>query len=283
MPEKPAQELWVALAGPAVNAAISAVLFVWLSITHEWAPLGQVHVASGPFLERLLIANVWLVLFNLIPAFPMDGGRVLRALLASRTEHVRATQIAAGIGQGQALVFGLIGLFGNPMLLFIAHFVWIGVSQEASATQMKAAMARTPIRAAMLTDFRHLDGGDTLADAVRLILEGSQQDFPVLEGVRVAGMLTRSDLLVALAEHGQDYPVTAAMRRDFRLFRLSGGCRGEIEATAVEIDRVDEVLFVAEPSGRIFHPLDLGIDRLAGGVGDPMTEIGDHVFEGSAS
>ncbi len=215
MPEKPGQELWVALAGPAVNVAIAAVLFAWLSITHQWAPLGQMHVASGPFLERLLIANVWLVLFNLIPAFPMDGGRILRALLASRMEYVRATQIAAGIGQGMALVFGLIGLFGNPMLLFIALFVWIGASQEASATQMKAAMAGTPIRAAMLTDFRRLEDGDTLADAVRLILEGSQQDFPVMEGGRVAGILTRADLLIALAEHGPDYPVTATMRRDF--------------------------------------------------------------------
>lgn len=215
MPEKPSQELWVALAGPAVNLAIFAVLFVWLSITHEWAPLGQMHVASGPFLERLLIANVWLVLFNLIPAFPMDGGRVLRALLASRMEYVRATQIAAGIGQGLAFAFGLIGLFGNPILLFIALFVWIGASQEAGATQMKAAMAGTPIQAAMLTDFRHLDGGDTLADAVRLILEGSQQDFPVVERGRVAGILTRADLLVALAEHGKDHPVSAVMRRDF--------------------------------------------------------------------
>ncbi len=215
MPEKPAQELWVALAGPAVNVAISAALFVWLSATHQWAPVGQVHVASGPFFERLLLANVWLVLFNLVPAFPMDGGRVLRAVLASRMEYGKATQIAAGIGQGLALVFGLLGLFGNPMLLFIALFVWIGASQEASATQMKAAMAGTPIGAAMLTDFRHLDSRDTLADAVRLILEGSQQDFPVVERGRVIGILTRSDLLVALAEHGQNYPVTGAMRRDF--------------------------------------------------------------------
>jgi Zn-dependent protease/CBS domain-containing protein len=215
MPEKPAQEFWVALAGPAVNVVIAALLFAWLNITNGWAPLSRLNVASGPFLERLLIANVWLVLFNLIPAFPMDGGRVLRAVLASRMEYVRATQIAAGIGQGLALVFGLIGLFGNPMLLFIALFVWIGASQEASATQMKAAMAGTPIRAAMLTDFRHLDIGDTLADAVRLILEGSQQDFPVVERGRVAGILTRSDLLVALAEHGPDLAVAATMRRDF--------------------------------------------------------------------
>jgi Zn-dependent protease len=215
MPEKPAQELMVALAGPAVNVVLAAVLFVWLSVTNGWGPLSRLNVASGPFLERLLVANVWLVLFNLIPAFPMDGGRVLRAVLASRMQYVRATQIAAGIGQGLALVFGLIGLFGNPMLLFVALFVWIGASQEASATQMKAAMAGTPIRAAMLTDFRSLESGSTLADAVRLILDGSQQDFPVVEGGRVTGILTRSDLLLALAEHGQSHPITETMRREF--------------------------------------------------------------------
>lgn len=215
MPEKPAQELVVAVAGPAVNLAIAAVLFAALTLTHGWAPLAEVRVATGPFLERLLIANVWLVAFNLIPAFPMDGGRVLRALLASRMEFARATRIAAVVGQGLAMVLGFVGLFSNPMLVFIALFVWIGASQEAGATQMKAAMSGTPVRAAMLTDFRRLESGDTLADAVRLILEGSQQDFPVLDRQRIAGILTRADLLAALAEHGQYYPVTAAMRRDF--------------------------------------------------------------------
>jgi Zn-dependent protease/CBS domain-containing protein len=215
MPERPDQELWVALAGPAMNVVIAAVLFFWLSLTHGWTPLSQLHVAVGPFLERLLVANVSLVLFNLIPAFPMDGGRVLRALLASRMEYVKATQIAAGVGQGLALVFGFVGLFSNPMLLFIALFVWIGASQEASATQMKVSMAGTPIRAAMLTDFRHLNSGDALSDAVRLILQGSQQDFPVVEQGRVIGILTRRDLLLALAEHGKDHPVSATMRREF--------------------------------------------------------------------
>jgi Zn-dependent protease/CBS domain-containing protein len=215
MPEKPGQELWVALAGPAVNVVIAAGLFAWLALTGDWAPLAQLHIAAGPFAERLLAANVWLVAFNLIPAFPMDGGRVLRALLASWMEYPRATQIAAGVGQGLAFVLGLIGLFGNPMLLFIALFVWIGASQEASATQMKAAIARTPIQAAMLSDFRQLDAGDTLADAVRLTLQGSQRDFPVVEQGRVSGVLTQADLLAALAEHGDDYPVAAVMRREF--------------------------------------------------------------------
>jgi len=215
MPEKPGQELWVALAGPAVNVVIAVMLFGWLMLTRSLAPLEEMGVAAGPFVERLWLANMWLVLFNLIPAFPMDGGRVLRAVLASRMEYVKATQIAAGVSQALAFVFGFIGLFANPMLLFIALFVWIGASQEASATQMKSALSGTPIQAAMLTDFRQLQPGETLADAVRLVLGGSQQDFPVVENRKPVGVLPRADLLVALAEHGENHPVAAAMRRDF--------------------------------------------------------------------
>jgi len=110
----------VALAGPAVNLIIAAVLYIWLTMTNAWAPLSQMSIGAGPFMERLLIANVSLVIFNLIPAFPMDGGRVLRALLASRLEYVKATRIAAGIGQALAFGLGFIGLFANPFLIFIA-------------------------------------------------------------------------------------------------------------------------------------------------------------------
>jgi Zn-dependent protease len=215
MPEKPGQEFVVAIAGPAVNVVIATVLYGWLMATGSWTPLEQVDVASGPLLQRLFIANVTLVLFNLIPAFPMDGGRILRALLATRMDYVKATQAAATVGQGLAFLFGFMGLFGNPMLLFVAMFVFLGASGEASATQMRAAMSGMPLRAAMLTDFRYLDVNERLSDAVRLILEGSQQDFPVLEDGRVVGILTRSGLIAALSEHGPEYPVAAAMQRDF--------------------------------------------------------------------
>jgi Zn-dependent protease/CBS domain-containing protein len=215
MPEDPKQELWVALAGPAVNVVIGAVLYCWLTLTHGWAPFTNLTVISGPFVERLLLANIWLVLFNLIPAFPMDGGRVLRALLASRMTYTKATQVAASVGQGLAFVFCFLGLFTNPMLLFIGLFVWIGATQEAGATQMKSALAGTPASAAMLTDFKELMSSDTLADAVRLILRGSQSDFPVVENGRVIGILTRIDLLRTLAEHGQDHSVARAMRQEF--------------------------------------------------------------------
>jgi Zn-dependent protease len=99
MPQQPAQEFWIALAGPAVNVALAALLYGWLSFKHEWEPLSRLHVATGPFFERLLVANVSLVLFNLIPAFPMDGSRVLRATLAWRMPYVRATRIASRVGR----------------------------------------------------------------------------------------------------------------------------------------------------------------------------------------
>src|SRR5215204_3763354 len=120
MPDKPIEELWVALMGPAVNVIIAAGLFAYLFLTNGPVPLTALTVASGSFAERLMVVNIWLVLFNLIPAFPMDGGRVLRAILAMRMDYVRATQVAANIGQGMAFIFGFIGLFSNPFLLFIA-------------------------------------------------------------------------------------------------------------------------------------------------------------------
>ena len=145
MPEVPVQELWVALAGPAVNVVIALLLFVWLQASGNWESADRVGVATGGFLERIMLANVYLVGFNLLPAFPMDGGRALRALLATRMEYTRATSRAALVGQGMAIVFAFIGLQGNPILIFIALFVWIGAGQEASMTQMKSALAGIPL------------------------------------------------------------------------------------------------------------------------------------------
>jgi Zn-dependent protease/CBS domain-containing protein len=215
MPEDSKKELWVALAGPAVNVAIAALLYAWLTLTHQWEPFSRLGIVAGAFPERLLMTNIWLVLFNLVPAFPMDGGRVLRALLASRVTYPRATQIAACVGQGLALTFGFVGLFTNPMLVFVSLFVWIGASQEVYGTQIESALSGTPARTAMLTDFETLNSADTLADAVRTTLRGSQHDFPVLDRARVVGVLTRTDLLVALTEFGPDQPVASVMRREF--------------------------------------------------------------------
>jgi Zn-dependent protease/predicted transcriptional regulator len=215
MPDDPKQELWVALAGPAVNVVIAAALFAVVQVTGTFAALSTLSVTSGSFLERLMIVNVFLVAFNMLPAFPMDGGRVLRALLAIRMDYTRATQLAANIGQGMALVFGLVGLFFNPFLVFIALFVWIGAGQEAAMTQMKSALGGIPLERAMITDFRTLSPNDSLTRAVELLLSGAQQDFPVVDAGTVVGILTRGDLLTALARQEQQSLIEQVMRRDF--------------------------------------------------------------------
>jgi Zn-dependent protease len=215
MPDQPLQELWVALAGPAVNVVIFLGLFVWLRFSATLAPLDGLSVTSGPFLQRLMVVNIILVVFNMLPAFPMDGGRVLRATLATRMEYTRATQIAASMGQAMALVFGFLGFFFNPFLLFIALFVWIGAAQEASIAQMKAALGGIPVLKAMITDYQTLAPVDPLVRAVEQTLAGSQQDFPVVEDGRVVGILTRHDLLAGLTERGPEAPVDEFMQRQF--------------------------------------------------------------------
>jgi predicted transcriptional regulator len=209
------QELWVALAGPAVNVVIAAIIFAWLWFTAVIAPLEQLSVTSGPFLERLLVVNITLVIFNMLPAFPMDGGRVLRALLARKLEYARATQIAASVGQGMALIFAFLGFFTNPFLMFIALFVWIGAAQEAGAATIKAALGGIPVRRAMMTDFRSLRSGDSLQKAIDLILATPQQDFPVLDDSQIVGILLSRDLMVALQQRGPDAIVDDVMHRDF--------------------------------------------------------------------
>jgi Zn-dependent protease len=148
MPNDPWQELVVALAGPAVNVVLAAGIFALLVLGEGFAPLADVMRVGGSFLGQLFWINVMLAVFNLLPAFPMDGGRVLRALLAMWLPYVHATQLAASIGQGLALVFGFLGLlafFGlpfNPMLLFVALFVWLGAEQEAAMVQMRFGQQR---------------------------------------------------------------------------------------------------------------------------------------------
>ncbi|MGQ9523444.1 MAG: site-2 protease family protein [Armatimonadota bacterium] len=217
MPEEPRQELWVALAGPAVNLIIAAGLFICLTFQAVLRPYDWFTLTSGPILARLLAVNVGLALFNLLPAFPMDGGRILRALLATRMDYARATHIAAAMGQGMAFLFGFLGLFVNPFLVFIALFVWIGAAQEASMVMMKHALGGIPVAKAMVTDFATLSPYDDLRRSVELILSGSQRDFPVVDNGVVVGVLTRDDLLVSLVKAGQDALVRDVMQTDFHV------------------------------------------------------------------
>ncbi len=215
MPEKPAQELVVALAGPVVNVVIAAGLFAGLVLSGKWQLLFEVSSLHGGFAQRLMLVNIFLVLFNLLPAFPMDGGRVLRSLLAMHLPYARATNSAAATGKGMAVVFGFVGLFVNPMLLLIALFVWIGATQEASAVEMRSSFEGLRVREAMLTDFRTLSPQNPLATATRLLLAGSQQDFPVVENSRTVGLLLHTDLFRALQERSDAVTVGSVMVTDY--------------------------------------------------------------------
>jgi Zn-dependent protease len=216
MPSEPRQEFWIALAGPAVNVVIAGMLALVLTLAQAWQPVAQLSPTAGGFAERLLVANVFLIAFNLLPAFPMDGGRVVRALLAMRIGFARATRIAATLGQGMAFLFALVGLLAPwPMLLLIALFVWIGAAQEAGAAQFKSSLTGVTVERAMMTQFATLAPHDSLARAVDLILAGSQQDFPVVADRVVQGVLTRRALLAALAQRSPATAVGEVMSREF--------------------------------------------------------------------
>jgi Zn-dependent protease/predicted transcriptional regulator len=230
MPDDPKQELWVALAGPAVNVVIAVALFFVTGVSAllgAFTDLGSIF--TGSFVARVAWLNLYLVVFNMLPAFPMDGGRVLRALLATRMEYTRATHIAAVVGQSMALVFGMIGLVGipgvihggNPMLVFIALFVWIGAAQESGMAQMRYSLSGIPVSRAMVTEFHTLKPDDTLSDAVEQTLKGTQRDFPVVEGDNVVGVLRQSDMLATLSRQGPQVRVGDVMQTDFQVVQSS--------------------------------------------------------------
>ncbi|MBE9548222.1 MAG: site-2 protease family protein [Proteobacteria bacterium] len=210
-PDDPRQEILIALAGPAVSFSIATLLWLVLTVTGRLVPIEELGVAGGPFLQRLMIVNYLIAMFNLIPAFPMDGGRVFRAFLSLGMEATRATRLAAGLGQLIAIMFAVLGLMYNPFLFFIAIFIWFGAAAEVSVATIKHALLDVLAAQAMLTNFQTLKPGDTLAKAIELTLSGSQKDFPVMEGNKVIGMLAQSDLLRGLKQGGDQLEVARVM------------------------------------------------------------------------
>ncbi|MDN2566989.1 site-2 protease family protein [Aquibium sp. A9E412] len=215
MPEEPGQELVIAIAGPLVNVVIAALIFLALGGVAGIEQMAQVEDPRGDFLVRLAGVNVFLVLFNLIPAFPMDGGRVLRALLATRMAWPRATQVAATIGQGLAFLFGFIGLLYNPLLIFIAIFVYLAAAAESQNAQIRDISASVLVGDVMMTEFASLPRSGDIAHAIDTLLATSQNEFPIVdEDGHLEGILTRNAMIRALKETGPDAPVAAAMHTD---------------------------------------------------------------------
>ena len=212
IPEEPRQELLIAIAGPAVNVVIAFLLVLIGGANFSAEHLSALENGNVSMIDRLAVVNLFLALFNLLPAFPMDGGRVLRALLASRFGYVRATEIAAMIGQGVAFLLGFLGLFGNPLLIFIAIFVYLAASAEAHLVATRAMAHGVPITAAMLTQFATLTPDEHVDTAVQTLLRTSQGEFPVVDGQgKPLGVLMRNDLIRALRERGPNARVADTM------------------------------------------------------------------------
>ena len=224
MPEKPSQELVVALAGPLVNVVIAALLIpavLLIDGPRAFTAPADGSIFKAGFLASLAIVNIMLVAFNAIPAFPMDGGRVLRAVLAMFVDRGSATRAAAMVGRVAAVLFAIYGLYsGQFMLLLIALFVFTAAGAEARAEEFKSVLRGVPLSRAMMTRFVTLRASRTLGDASRELLAGSQQDFPVLsddaeaddDAGALVGVLTRTDLARGLAAGWHEESVSSLMQ-----------------------------------------------------------------------
>ena len=248
IPEEPIQEIVVALAGPAVNVVIAAVLFLALGGFPSFEAL--MAEPEGGLAGRLLYANVFLAVFNLIPAFPMDGGRVLRAFLARWTGYARGTRIAAGIGQGLAFLFGLLGLAGgNPILLFVALFIYLAAASESHAAQMRQVAQGVMNADAMVTHFERLGREARIADAVECLIRTTRHEFPVCDTAdRLQGVLTRHAMIRTLKERGPDAPVVGVMDEDIPEVRDRGNLE---DATRLLQEKNRPAVGVVDREGRL--------------------------------
>jgi CBS domain-containing protein len=219
MPENPRQELWVAIAGPLVNVVIAAIIYVMLSLTGTLPSFSEadeaVKLQDIDFWFQLFLANSILVIFNLIPAFPMDGGRVLRALLAFKMDRAKATRIAAGVGQFLAILFVFLGFYGNIWLIFIGVFIYLGAGAEAGFETTKSALTGHTVKDVLMKKFAQLRPEEPLENAVNILLDGQEQDFVVVEENKVLGVLSKKDLIKGLSAFGNKAAISTVMQTNF--------------------------------------------------------------------
>ena len=218
MPEKPAQELAVAVAGPAVNVILAGILYIFLLSTDQLLPISEIdHMSGDNFWFNIMAANVILAVFNLIPAFPMDGGRVLRAVLAFNMDKLKATTIAARVGQLLAIVFVFLGFFSNFWLVFIGLFIFLGAGAEAVQESTKSALIGYTASDVLIQKYTRLSPMETLEKAVQLLQNTQDQGFVVVENDQAIGVLTRKELIKGLSAYGNSSRVSDIMRNDFAI------------------------------------------------------------------
>ncbi|SHJ44117.1 Zn-dependent protease (includes SpoIVFB) [Arenibacter nanhaiticus] len=225
MPEKPGQELLVALAGPAVNVVIALLLILLFPIT-KYLSMDQAGIElllKTPnfqgFIFYLFLANAMLVLFNLIPAFPMDGGRVLRALLAYKMGRVKATAIASSLGQLLAVFFFMLGVLINPFLILIAFFIFISAYGENKMVKQTSLLQGHTIKEAMLTKITLLHPDNTLQEVIDVVLAGTEKDFVVMAHEKIVGVVYHKDIIKHA--HTPSIKVKEIMQASFKTLEAS--------------------------------------------------------------
>jgi len=216
MPDKPKQELVVALAGPAVNFIIATLLSpIILNADFAMDESSKVLIIGAHnFMPMLGMLNITLAVFNLIPAFPMDGGRVLRALLAMKLGRVQATKIAAGIGKLLAFGFIVLGFYSNPFLIFIGLFIILGASAEEQMVTTQALIVELTARNAMMKDFTSIEKEAPISKAIELLLGGQAKSFLVTDDGSPYGMIDRDDIIRGVKEFDEHQSVQHIARRE---------------------------------------------------------------------
>jgi len=217
LPEKPSEELMVAFAGPLVNIALAFItsLFITIPNTSEELVAQLANgVNSNNFFINFYLVNFVLAFFNLIPAFPMDGGRVLRALLSYKLERHLATKIAARIGQVLAVGFIFLGFYSNPFLIFIGIFVFIGAQIESEYTESKHMLKGYTVRDVIMKQYPIIDYNETLETAVKLMLDSQNKHFLVTENGIPMGTLNREQIIEALSKKEDETELSSIIDRD---------------------------------------------------------------------
>jgi Zn-dependent protease/predicted transcriptional regulator len=215
IPEDPKQEISISIVGPLVSFGLAVIFYILSVATSQGISFGQLSIFKGNLVANLFWINLVLGIFNLIPAFPMDGGRVLRGILATRLNSLRATKIAVGVGQIFAIILFFFGIFFNLWMALIAIFIYLGAEGEERMVAMRSTLSRSPVRLAMLTDIHTVSPDETLGQVLERICHSLQQDFPVMENNKVVGILTKEIIFSALHKHEKYAQVREIMNKDF--------------------------------------------------------------------
>ncbi len=225
IPEKPSEEFKISIAGPLFNISFALVLF--LPAYYLLGPENLFHPGIKTWPKTFAYAfwiNPILALFNLLPAFPMDGGRILRSFLARRMEYGKATRIAVGFGHAFAVLFGFVGLIStppNPILIIIAFFIFMAASQEGMQVDLRLTLRKFSVKDVLPEQFFSIALSTRLCEVLALTLHSHQEDFPVVENGKIVGLLTRADVILTIHQFGVQKLVRDVMKKDFPVVQVN--------------------------------------------------------------